>query len=96
MGVATPWPNSRIASILQAVGREPHIDRVVDGERYREWTWNGAIYTATPRRAALCAACGNKIAGGTRAIYVVHSEGPNGPWAPEKRYLHAECVGVKL
>jgi hypothetical protein len=84
------WSAGTVAQIRDAVAREPYIKR----DDHTEWNWQfGAVWTKTPKRAAHCVACGQLIAPGTPALYVVHSETPAGGWTASCRYLHLEpCV----
>lgn len=87
------WDAARCRSIWKLVAGPPYID---DGD-YREWSWSiGAIFTASPGRAASCAGCGGTIKAGEPALRAINSEGhsrPSGGWTAERRYLHpANCI----
>ena len=86
------WPESLCRFYWEQTQRSPDVDR----GGYREWsTGSGVVYTKTPKRGPICAACGTRLVNGVPALYVVDTDTRASGWTPDRRYLHLEPCQIQ-
>jgi hypothetical protein len=82
------WPVKIARSVWKAAQAQPTMAL----QKYKEWNgWrDGTIYTITPDRKEVCAACGEVIPGGTPCLLAVDLTEAS---MPLRRHVHLEpCI----